>query len=233
MRQLIVIATVLALPSFAAAQVAGALGDPSGASVPPPPTTSSASGEARTAIDPELVTLRDPTIDDAPPRNHFGHSFGAAWGGLGVGAAVGVLGGAAIGAAACESDWGCGGAAVTGSAIGAAAIAPLGAAILTWAMGDGRGGTGNFFATLGMAYLGGGFGAGLGGLLSLELGAGFGVAVGIPTGVVLAILGAALGYQITSHGPAQDDAARGPTVLPLAGATDDGQGLTLGALGAF
>lgn len=212
------LAALLALAALAPlaveAQAGEALGSPDPTvTVPEPPA----------GLDPELAAMR---ADEAPADD--GPGLGASWGhataGFGIGAgAGGVVGGVVVGLAACSdfaSDLGglCILLGFAGAGLGAAAVAPFGAALGAWGFGEQRGGTGNFFAALGGSYLGAGLGVGVAALLgSVPDLASYGAVLGPIVGSILSTLGAALGYQLSSSGhragPAQ--AAGGPTLVPM------------------
>jgi len=112
--------------------------------------------------------------------------------------------------------------------------APFGAALATWGFGERRGGTGNFFAALGGAYLGTGLGFGLTAALVSMGGAGasIGLIAGPIAGMLLTNLGAAAGYQLTSSGSRSDGArAQGPMFVPTVNPTEGGA--TAGVAGMF
>jgi hypothetical protein len=262
MRQTLAIAALLALltPAAALAQSpSSTLATPyDEVTVPPPPAAEPATpaayhpepqarGDAYelgaptpprpVQVDPEILALRNEAEDDEPPRTggpSFGASFGHAWAGFGLGSAAGALTGGVIGAAACGNGSLCILAALLGSGAGAMLTAPFGAGLATWGFGESSGGTGNAFASIGGAYLGSGIGVGLTALLA-QLEPTFGSTLGVAAGIVLTNLGAAIGYQVTSHGSrAPDDAGSdGATIVPVAAPSSDGHGFTAGAAGRF
>ncbi|HJL19709.1 MAG TPA: hypothetical protein RMH99_28865 [Sandaracinaceae bacterium LLY-WYZ-13_1] len=197
-------------------------------------------------LDPEIAAMRsdDPHYDHdyTPARSErrdddggpdFGVSFGHSWAGFGIGLATGALAGGIVGGAACGNGSMCWLMAMVGSGMGGVTMAPLGAALGTWGFGEISGGTGNFFAALGGAYAGAGLGAGITALLSFADG-GVAGTIGTVASLALVNLGAALGYQLSSHGSRDArPAPSGTTIVPLAGPTDDGHGLTAGAAGTF
>jgi hypothetical protein len=265
MRHLPTAAALLALlvPAAARAQSpAAALGTPHAAPAVPTgygsePAPPQARGEGH-ALDvpapprPHVFTLVGGLAEtppaDSPTRDgargpSFGASFGHAFAGYGIGVAAGALTGGAIAGAACNDGGWCVLAALFGGGAGAILAAPFGAGLATWGFGELSGGTGNAFASIGGAYLGSVAGAGLTAALA-QLEPTFGTSLGVAAAVVLTNLGAAIGYQVTSHGPREAPADRAdradradhadravlvPTVAPSA----DGRGVTLGAAGLF
>jgi len=256
-KTLIAAALLLAalVPAGASAQAAETLGSP----VPEAPATYGARVEVppAPAVDPEIVQLRggdltlapgpsrptlrggadraEPTPTDGPS---FGSSWGHAWGGFGIGVGVGALAGGAVAAAATcggGDGWMCPIFFMAGAGMGAVALSPFGAALATWGFGERNGGTGNFFAALGGAYLGAGLGAGVTALMVAAGGdaAAYGPLLGAIVGVLGMTLGAAGGYQLTSHGgrEAEAQASTGPTLLPTLDVS--GTGGTAGIAGAF
>jgi len=242
-------------PAAASAQAAEGLGSP----VPEAPSTYGARVEVPPApapVDPEIVELRggDLSLPPAPPvrmarastADHaerrldgpsFGASFGHAWAGFGIGVGAGALtGGLVAGAAGCggSDGWMCPIWVMGGAALGAMTVSPFGAALATWGFGERNGGTGNFFAALGGAYLGAGLGVGVSVLLGVAGGnaATFAGILGPIVGVLGMTLGAAGGYQLTSSGSRDEaHASTGPTILPTVDVSDTGA--TAGIAGTF
>ncbi|MCB9597875.1 MAG: hypothetical protein H6719_34475 [Sandaracinaceae bacterium] len=254
-KPLFALLALLALaPTVASAQAGMALGSPDpdavveAVEVPEAPPTA--------LIDPEILALRGesrvrPAIrfestygpvaaeQDEPSSDgpSFGRSYGHAWAGFGIGGGVGGLGGGALGLAlTCGGSdgwciiWG-----MVGAGLGAGTLAPFGAALATWGFGERNGGTGNFFASLGGAYLGTGLGIGLSAALASAGGDGgsYGAALGPIFGVLLTTLGAAAGYQLSSHGGADDagETAQGPSIVPTFDTVEGGA--TAGIAGMF
>lgn len=168
----------------------------------------------------------------------FGASFGHSWIGFAIGAGGGALISAGIAGAACnDDDTGMCTVLVLGSAgAGAMVAAPFGAGLSVWAFADSRGGTGNAFAAIGGAYLGGGIGFGLGVAFAAANWGAVGAIAGPIVGLLLTNLGAAAGYHLSSHGPRDEGASSGSSgafVMPTLAPTDDGQGAIAGVAGAF
>lgn len=247
MRQLLLTAALLAVPTLASAQAVGVLGDPGeepnaprastpeGYHYPGVPTveTSTPQPYPMMAMDHE----RPPMVrTDARPTLSFGRSFGHSWMGFGIGAGVGAAVGAIAAEASCDNDWSCGGRFMLGVAIGAPVTAPLGAAISVWAWGDARGAGGNFFASLAGAYLGGGLGFGLS-MLMAQTNDMFTIItamwLGPVLGTVLANLGAAAGYHLSRSGSEEAGGAPSAVVVPTLAPTEDGRGGTIGVVGMF
>lgn len=170
------------------------------------------------------------------PTTGRGPSLGASCGHAAAGFALGHLAGAAVGAAItapiCEGDI-CGYGFLYGLGVGALAGPPAGAALAVWGYGEAAGGTGNFFASLAGAYLGGGIGAGLGGLFVALDGMGLAVTVAPALGIGLSMLGAVAGYHLTSDGSHAESERPTTVAIPTLGPTEDGQGAMLGAAGIF
>ena len=234
MRHLLALALVLTLPATVSAQDGQALGAPVLRAPEPAPRSTSVS-----VLDPELsgqVGLR--LGDTAPP---FEASFGHAFAGFGMGFATGaILGGATVGLA-CQ-DGGdvvfCPIMAMGTSFFGGLTLAPLGAALATWGFGSHDGSGGNFFASLGMAYLGAGVGVGISGVFIAANQPALALILGPVLGMVLTNLGAALGYELTTNPDAQidlDEPPPSPTVMviPTLAPTEDGAGATAGVAGIF
>ncbi len=239
-----------ALPTVTEAQAGAVLGNPDATaevSLQAPPQ--------RFTLDPEIAAMRagrqQPVSYDAvgapygQPRTaqarrppSFGSSFGSSWAGFGMGVGAGglIVGGITL-AATCpnNSRGGCGAPGLAGAVMGALVVAPFGAALATWGFGERRGGTGNFFAALGGAYLGAGIGVGIGALImssDWELN-GVGMVIGPIIGVILTNVGAAAGYQLSSHGSQDDggEVAQGITIAPMLNPVEGGG--TVGVAGMF
>lgn len=247
-RLLALIALTLAAPLTAQAQAAGSLGSPvdpvvvptgygAQAYLPQAPTVS--------LVGPEIVRFRvgaAPQLqwqDRVEPEAATGPSFGASWGHSWAGFGIGVGGGAILGGVAasitCSDDGfgGCTFVGMLGAGLGAMAGGPLGSALATWGFGEGNGGTGNFFAALGGSYLGAGLGVGVSALLGAAGQGGFATILGPIIGVFASTLGAAAGYQLSSHGTRSETetASNDPVVVPTLAPTENGA--TIGVAGMF
>ncbi|MFK7984624.1 MAG: hypothetical protein AB8I08_01250 [Sandaracinaceae bacterium] len=229
--------------------------------LPEPPTAAahlSSEAQARwpssrpTGVDPELLALRaqaasrapqsarveSPDFADRDTSENDGPSFGASLGhaaaGFGIGTGAGGILGGAIGFGICGGDGFCSVVGLYSAGLGAIALAPGGAALGAWGFGELSGGTGNAFAALGGAYMGASLGAGLSVWFASEGEGAWAAAFAPALGVVLSMLGAAAGYQLSSHGGRADasDASQA-MALPTLSPTEDGQGATVGAVGRF
>lgn len=244
MRQALWIALVLAAPTTALAQAAQALGSPVGEpDVPPPPQP------AAVGVDPEILELRAEQRGRRPAHAasasastphgapvSLGTSLGHAFGGLGIGAGAGYLvafGAGVLGMCLNGGDPLCVlfSAAFFGS-IGAAALAPLGAGLGAWGFGELSGGSGNAFAAIGGAYIGGGLAFALGyGIGHFDVIAG--LTLGPIAGVILTTIGAAAGYQLSGGSRTERRPSPEVMVVPTVEAPQAGDGLVVGAAGAF
>lgn len=260
MTRVVVFVLVSLLPSAAWAQSASSLGDPtSGRPAPQTVTVAPATPSAQLAqapvqgIDPEIVAMRsaEPRRVRASggsswryashvepgliPRSgpSFLDSWGHAWAGLGIGVGGGALLGGAVGCGI-FTDF-CLMGMMIGVPFGAGALAPIGAAVGTWAWGEQAGGTGNFFASLGLSVTGAGIGVLAAWLITDGTQTAWGAIIGPVSGMILSTLGAAIGYHITSHGPADlpATASTGPTLFPTVAPTEDQRGGTIGVAGTF
>ncbi|MBX3271461.1 MAG: hypothetical protein KF729_14435 [Sandaracinaceae bacterium] len=221
------LALAAAAPGRAHAQAGVELGDPvTGATgstqlvLPPPPRT--------VTLDPELLALRG-EVRRARDVVREGPSFGASWGhaagGFGIGLGVGAFAGSAIGLGACANQdaWTCPIFMVLGASLGGGGLAPFGAALATWGFGERAGGTGNFFAALGGAYLGAGLGLGVSTIFGLMGEVGAAAIVGPVFGAIATTFFSALFYQATSRGArAPDERAEGVSLVPMLAPVDGG-----------
>ena len=244
----LLIALTLLAPLTAHAQAGIELGSPVdarvavpngyGETVPAAPATS--------LVDPEILRLRGgdrPALQwqDRPEPTRRGPSFarswGHAWAGFGMGTGAGAILGGVIVGAACDgngSDFSiCPLVALLGAGLGAAAVAPLGAALATWGFGENNGGTGNFFAALGGSYLGAALGLGVGAIMGVAGELGYGLLVGPIVGVVASTLGASAGYQLSSSGDSEPRtrASSAPLIVPTLAPTEGGA--SVGVAGMF
>lgn len=161
----------------------------------------------------------------------FGETLGHAWAGYGLG----LVGGPTLGAMIGCATYFCGGA-LYGMPAGTT-LAPLGAALGAWGWGDLAGADGNFFASLGMSYLGSMVGV----TTFLILGFSeqewlWAALLGPLIGTLLSPLGAAIGYEMTSSGAGPPIARRGSpsiVVLPTVAPSPYGDGAELGVAGIF
>lgn len=252
------VALVLLLPAGALAQSASELADPRGAMATAPVVVARAGApgtraDVPTGVDPEIVALREdePRPERAsgaswrvqtpyrePARREgpdFGTTFAHSLGGFGLGIVGGAMTGSMMGCASLAVFGGCIIGLLYGAPAGAVFLSPFGAAFGAWGWGETTGGTGNFFASLGMAYLGAGIGGGAAALITHATQSGWGAVLGPVIGSVLTVFGATIGYQITSHGGA-DDVLRPPDTLvwtPTLAPTDRNDGATVGVAGVF
>ncbi|MGE0785633.1 MAG: hypothetical protein AB7S26_08085 [Sandaracinaceae bacterium] len=212
-------------PALALAQPAAELSSPS---VSEPPTSG-------------WEPLRDVNADHDEGPGLAG-LYGYAWLGLLAGGGAGAGLGAAIGASIFyEESSGdvfligpvTGGLLV--GAIGAPSVAPFGAALAVWMAGNGQGGTGNFFASLGMAYLGAAIGFGSGILLGFATNDGLlSAPIGAALGVGLATFGAALGYDVSRSGERRTSESESATfIAPYITPTERSDGAVVGVFGAL
>ena len=234
--------TVCLVPASAFAQSGATLGDPLTGRMPDstgsqPIPFEMPEERAVEGVDPEIAAMRN---EGQAPQSSYAHgwsvverpqepgviapreppSFGATWGhafaGFGIGAGGGYTLGAMVG---CAFD--CFFGAMLIAPFGAAALAPIGAALGAWGWGEQAGGTGNFFASLGLSMLGASVGVGTAWLVTDSTQTAWGILVGPLVGMVLSTLGAAVGYQISSHGPADPGTIERPTDDWLDGTNDN------------
>jgi hypothetical protein len=147
--------------------------------------------------------------------------------GFGVGTGAGSLVGFAASFAICQSDPICLIIGLIGAGIGAATLAPLGAGIGAWGLSETGGGSGNAFAAVGGAYLGAGVGVAVAAAV-WNVNPSAALIAGPLIGFALANVGAVLGYQLT-----QGDPSEHAFVMPMLNVAENGDGVVLGAAGAF
>lgn len=234
---LLLVFAILVLPGAAAAQSGTSLSDPDTATppalaAPVPAPVPPLPGEQETEA-PEPIAPQDP--DDASDEGgpSFGASFAHAAGGFGIGAAIGAgLGLAITATTTCPEDSReCFEHFTLGTALGMAAATPLGPALAVWAFGQAQGGTGNLFATVGGAYLGAGIGIGAGMLIAGAGGESVAVTLGPVLGALMAMLGATVGYQLSSLDSDEDAEPEAVSVLPTL--SIDVEGVAAGVTGSF
>jgi hypothetical protein len=176
----------------------------------------------------ERMRAERPHIEQpgAGGRRHvsYARSFANAFGGFGIAAALGWLGGGILGGALCGNSGDCFFAVMMIGGISAAALAPFGAILGAWGFGELRGGTGNGWAALGLGLLGTGIGIGIGwGLVFLNVIAA--LVAGPIIGAFTTVLGAALGYHISQDGDVG--------IRPIVMRPERGEGVILGAMGTL
>ncbi len=237
LRQIALVLVVILCPAAALAQgPASQLGSPITVMVPPPApaqqTSPWSTPRPALASSGAMPSQTMPSPRDTRSVGFF-RTFGYAWAGWGIGLGVGGLGGFALGAATCQGGDLCFLSGLVGASLGAVSTAPLGAGLAAWGFSDLHGGTGNAFAAIGGAYLGTGIGMGLGYALS-GVDATLAGVVGVASTILLTNLGAALGYQLTSHGTRKAGSSHASVVvMPSITAPARGQGAVVGVAGMF